>query len=462
MSAGEYCRQGQERCAITRIVIDPLTRVEGHSRLTIQIEEGRVVDVKFNAIELRGFESFVRGSDANSMPHVVSRICGVCSTAHHVASVRALENAYGVKPPKRAESLRELMLLGQAIESHAMSLFFLAMPDFYDKKASVFAMMDVDSEVTKRAVLVRKAGTEIIAKAGKRGIHPTNAVAGGVFQVFDRGTADALKELINRAIVATTNLLDRTWDTFLTKWDEVKETAARPTHYITAWNQERSFYGDELLVINPSGQVEGSFKASQTPDFLTIDPREESFAPIIHYEGKPIRTNSLARINAYGRYGTPLADAYAERFERDWGLPAHSTLLFDICRGIEIVFALERSLEVIERCLEPGPLIVKFKMPKEGTGIGLVEAPRGMLFHEYHIEKGLVESARFYIPTQHNLFALEQAIADEAQAHVYSDRIDMALESEVEKVIRAFDLCVSCATHEVKVDTLSTRRKAVD
>lgn len=439
---------------MTKIVIDPLTRVEGHSRVTIQVESGRVVDAKFNAIEVRGFENFVKGSDANSMPHVVSRICGVCSTAHHIAAVRALEDAYGVLPPKRAIDVRELMLLGQTIESHAMSLFFLAMPDFYEKKASVFAMMDVDPEITKRAVIVRKAGTEIIAKAGKRGIHPTNAVAGGVFQVFDRAAADYLKETANAAIAAACTLLDSAWDTFLEKRMQVKGAAASPTYYITAMSKERSFYAEEIRIVDPAGSVERIFSPDQTPDILTIDPREESFASIIHYDGRPIRTNSLARMNSFGSYGTPLADGYAERFKADWGYPAHSTLLFDICRGIEIVFALERSLELIERCLEPGSLITSFKIPKEGTGIGLVEAPRGMLYHEYHIENGLIESARFYIPTQHNLYSLEQAITDEAQAHVYPDRVSMSLENEVEKVIRAFDLCVSCATHEIKLTGL--------
>ncbi|MCL5292575.1 MAG: Ni/Fe hydrogenase subunit alpha [Actinobacteria bacterium] len=436
---------------MTMIVIDPLTRVEGHSRVTIYVQEGRVIDVKFNAIELRGFETFVRGADANTMPHVVSRICGVCSTAHHLASVKALENAYDVNPPKRAMRVRELMMLGQTIESHAMSLFFLALPDFYYKKASIFELMDVDPALTREAVLVRKAGSEIIARAGRRGIHPTNATAGGVYQVIDRATADYLKELTAKAVRAAGNLLDRTWDIFLERRDEILSTAAEPTYYITALDPVRSFYGDHVLVIRPDGEVELRSAPWEIPTYLTVDPREESFAPIIHYGGQPIRTNSLARINAFSGFGTPIADSYVERLKKDWGLPVHATLLFDICRGVEIIFSLERARELAERCLEPGPLIVKFKKPKEGTGIGLVEAPRGVLYHEYHIEKGVIENARFFIPTQHNLFALERAIAQEAQAHVSPDRMDMKLEAEVERVIRAFDICVSCATHEIKV-----------
>ena len=433
------------------IVIDPLTRVEGHSKVTIYIQEGRVIDVKFNAVELRGFETFVRGADANTMPHVVSRICGVCSTAHHLAAVKALEHAYGVVPPERAVLVRELMMVGQTIESHAMSLFFLALPDFYQRKASIFELMSIDPSLTEKAVLVRKAGTDIISRAGRRGIHPTNAAAGGVYQIFDRSTADYLLDLCGRAVEAATSLVDETWGIFSKMKEEVLTSAAEPTYYITALDLDRSFYGSDFAIVRPDGIREVKAAPSEIPTYLTVDPREESFAPIIHYGGQPIRTNSLARINAFRGFGTPIADSYVKRFDEDWGIPAHATLLFDLARGIEIIFCLERARELISKCLEPGPLMTRFKMPKEGTGIGLVEAPRGVLYHEYHIERGLIQSARFYIPTQHNLFALEKAIAQEAQAHVSAEKVDMELEAQVERVIRAFDLCVSCATHEIKI-----------
>ncbi|MHB0977485.1 MAG: Ni/Fe hydrogenase subunit alpha [Candidatus Aquicultorales bacterium] len=436
---------------MTKIVIDPLTRVEGHSRVSIFVDDGVVTDVKFNAIELRGFESFVKNADAETMPHVVSRICGVCSTAHHLAAVKALEDAFEVQPPKRAVRLRELMMLGQTVESHAMSLFYLALPDFYNKKASIFALMDVDPGLTKKAVLVRKAGSEIIAKAGKRGIHPTNAAAGGVYQAFDRATADDIIEHARVGIEAAAELLDKTWDLFLADKAEILGIASEATYYITAYDPVASFYGGRIMTVRPDGRPDRRFAPSEIPVYLTVDPREESFAPIIHYGGEPIRTNSLARINAFGGYGSLIADRYVERFKRDWGIPAHSTLLFDICRGIEIISCLERAIELAERCMEPGPLMVKFKKPKEGTGIGLVEAPRGLLYHEYHIERGVIQSARFYIPTQHNLFALEKAIAEVAAAHISSRSIGMGLEAEVLRVIRAFDLCVSCATHQIKV-----------
>lgn len=436
---------------MTMIVIDPLTRVEGHSRVTIYTEEGRVRDVKFNAIEIRGFESFVRGADASTMPHVVSRICGVCATAHFIASIKALEDAYGVVPPERAVSLRELMMLGQTIESHAMSLYFLALPDFYYKKASIFELMDINPKVTKEAVLVRKAGTEIIAKAGRRGIHPTNSAPGGVYQTIDRASADYIKDLCDAAIKAATDLLNRTWYIFLENRDEVLKTAATPTYYITAFDPGGSFYGDDIIVVRPDGEADRRFAAGEIPTYLTVDKRQESFAPVINYQGEPIRTNSLARVNTFNRFGTPIADSYLEKLENDWGIPAHSAFLFDICRGIEIVYCLERAKEVAERCLGTGPLMISFKVPKEGTGVGLVEAPRGLLYHEYHIENGLIESARFYIPTQHNLFALERAILETAQMYISPAGINAKLESEVERVIRAFDLCVSCATHQIRI-----------
>ena len=199
-------------------------------------------------------------------------------------------------------------------------------------------------------------------------------------------------------------------------------------------------------MMDHDGIVNDSFTAHQFRNHLTYEETEYSYAAQTSYQGQVMRANSLARINMADNMGTPLADEYLQRFRQKFGRPAHAILLFDLCRGIELVYALERAKILLEENLDLKETAATHT-PKDGEGYGLVEAPRGPLIHHYTIENGLISKAEFIIPTVHNMLAIERALTVAARRYVTSERVNLELERAVGRVVRAFDPCIACATH---------------
>lgn len=431
----------------------PLSRIEGHAQVVVGVEGGRVVSARFEAIEIRGFEYLTLGAPAEQMPVIVPRICGVCSTAHHVAAVKALEDAYGVTPPPLALTLRELLLLGQVIQNQATSMFIFTMPDRLGV-ASIFQIdrepgaAGVDAEIATRALAVRKAGTDVITLVGGQFIHPVKAVVGGVTSGVTPEAAAALRAELEQALPVACELFDLYWDVSL-------EMGARigtwgddaPACYITAAGEERpNYYGDAIRVLCADGSGGPRFPARDFRQYLTYQESDYSYADKTSFGGEVMRANSLARINVARRMGTPLADEYLERFQQAFGRPAHAIMLFDLARGIELVYALERAIEILAEPLDRENTEVPYT-PRDGEGYGLVEAPRGPLIHHYVIREGRIEQVEFIIPTVHNVLAIERALRVAAERYVSPERVDMELERAVGRVVRAFDPCIACATH---------------
>jgi F420-non-reducing hydrogenase large subunit len=198
--------------------------------------------------------------------------------------------------------------------------------------------------------------------------------------------------------------------------------------------------------MDTEGKICDQFSARDFWSHLSYEETDYSYSGKTSYRGNIIRANSLARINMATSMGTPYADAYLKRFKEAFGQPAHAILLFDIARGIELVYALERSLEILSGPLDGKDTQVGFT-PRDGEGYGLVEAPRGPLIHHYVIQKGLISKADFIIPTVHNVMAIERALRVAAERYITPERIDMELEHAVGRVVRAFDPCIACATH---------------
>jgi F420-non-reducing hydrogenase large subunit len=431
----------------------PMSRIEGHARVVIEVHGGEVVSAHFEAMEIRGFRYFVQGVPAEQMPIVVPRICGVCSTAHHVASVEALEDAYGVTPPPLAKRVRELLLLGQLIQNQATSVFFFTMPDRLGT-SSIFALGEKEASEEDQAVLatkalqVRRVGTDLISLAGGQFIHPVKAVVGGVTSGVAPGGAADMCEQITAALPVACELFDTYWEMSSALRDRIGTWGDdAPAYYITAVAEERpSYAGDVIRVLNPGGDMCESFPACDFRDYLTFEETDYSYAGRTSYGGEVMRANSLARINMTERLGTLRADGYLRRFREAFGQPAHAILLFDLGRGIELVYALERALEILEVPLGDGEMTVPY-MPRDGEGYGLVEAPRGPLIHRYRIEGGLIAEAEFVIPTVHNALAIERALRVAARRYITPKWVDMELEHAVGRVVRAFDPCIACATH---------------
>ena len=431
----------------------PLSRIEGHAQVVIDVQAGDVVSARFEAMEFRGFEYFVQGAPAEQMPVITPRICGVCSTAHHTAAVKALEDAYGVTPPPLALEIRELLLLGQIIQNQATSLFIFTMPDRLGV-ASIFQIADeADSEqhravTATRALQVRKAGTDLITVAGGQFIHPIKAIVGGMTSGVGREVAAAMRAELAGALPVACDLFDTYWEMSLTMGERIGTWGDdAPACYIAAIADCRpNYYGDVIRVMCPDGVVRDNFPARDFRSYLTFQKSETSYAGQTSYEGDVLRANSLARINMARCMGTPRADEYLARFHETFGQPAHAIMLFDLARGIELVYALERAMEILADPLDDEDTDVPYT-PRDGEGYGLVEAPRGPLIHHYRIENGLIAQAEFIIPTVHNTLAIERALRVAAERYVTAERVDMELERAVGRVVRAFDPCIACATH---------------
>lgn len=429
----------------------PMSRIEGHAEVVIETRAGEVVSARFQAKEFRGFSYFVQGIPAEQMPVIVPRICGVCSTAHHVCSVKTLEDIYGVTPPPTARKIRELLLLGQLIQNQATSLFIFTMPD----RLGVESIFEADEKIAGhktglaiKALQVRKAGTDLISLAGGQFIHPVKAVVGGVTGGISREPADKMIRDLKAILPVACDLFDHYWQVSLEMGERIGSWGDdEPAYYITSTDPNcPNFDSHSICVMDPEGKNCDQFTAHQFRDRLTFLESEHSYAGETNYHGEVMRANSLARINLASSMGTPLADQYLKKFKRTFGQPAHAILLFDLSRGIELVYALERSLEILSEPLDKNDTDVPYT-PRDGEGYGLVEAPRGPLVHHYLVEDGNIVQAEFVIPTVHNMQAIRRALMVAAKRYISSEKVDLELEKAVGRVVRAFDPCIACATH---------------
>ena len=431
----------------------PLTRIEGHARVEIEVRNGEVLSTRFQAMEKRGFSIMVKGVPAEQMPVIVPRICGVCSTAHHVASVKALEDAFGVQPPPLAGTIRELLLLGQLIQNQATSLFVFTMPDRLGVESIFHVSVEeadkgVQFNIARRALMVRQLGTDLITLAGGQFIHPVKAVVGGVSSGVDSGKAAAFQQRLQAALSTACELVDMYWDISMRMKDRIGTWGDdQPAYYITSTRPEQpNFDTDIIRVMDPAGDCCQEFSAAQFNEVLTYEETDYSYAGRTSYKGGVMRANSLARANMTRRMGTKLADGFLNRLREEFGTPAHPILLFDLCRGIELVYAVERAVELLSLPLDEEDTDVPYT-PRDGEGWGLVEAPRGPLIHHYIIENGNITTGEFIIPTVHNMLAIERALRVAAERYITADSVNLELERAVGRVVRAFDPCIACATH---------------
>ena len=432
----------------------PLSRIEGHAQVVIEVRNGEVISAHFQATEYRGFEYLVQGGPAEQMPVIVPRICGVCSTAHHVASVKTLEDIYGVTPPSVAIEIRELLMLGQLIQNQATSLFIFTMPDrfgvasIYDVEEST-GSDDATASIAVRALQVRQVGTHLITLAGGQFIHPVKAVVGGVTTGISESGAAQMRAELTQMLPVACELFDTYWEASLAMGVRIGTWGDdAPACYISAIGAEAPrYYGDKVRVLGCNGgDVCAVFDAGSYQAHLTIEETEYSYAQRSSYLGNVLRANSLARVNLVERLGTPRADGYLKDFRDAFGRPAHAILLFDLARGIELVYAIERALAILETPLDDADTAVSYT-PRDGEGYGLVEAPRGPLIHHYRVEQGKIAKAEFIIPTVHNMMAIERALRVAAERYVSADSVALELERAVGRVVRAFDPCIACATH---------------
>ena len=445
------------------IRIDPVTRIEGHARAFINLDDdGKLESAGLVVNELRGFEKILIGMEADRMPHITARICGVCPTAHHIAASNALDNAAGVKAPPAAMLLRELMYMGHIIHSHSLSIFVLQGPDLVmgldadPAVRNVVGIVQANPGLAKIALRLRTIGQKINEMVGGRGTHPVTSVAGGITFVLDQGKKKAIQEWIDEArgmlpavVPAVKGLLLKALDlhpAMLNDW-------VVPSWGLgTVLDGKVSLIEGRLRAIDETGATRVEFGVEEYDRYLVESVVEWSYMKKVHFSLDGLheyRVGSMARMNAMRRFGTELADAEYAEFAKLGGAPCHLTVFQTYARLVEMIWAIERAEEIVNDAAIWGETRVPATF-KGGRGVGHVEAPRGTLIHDYEIDdKGIIRAANLIVATQQNYAVINRSIEQAAMSHVIGKPDDAALLNAVEFGIRCYDPCLSCATHAV-------------
>ena len=445
------------------ITIDPVTRIEGHAKVVIELTDANEVAFAGMIInELRGFERILVGMEAQEMPLITARICGVCPSAHHLAAVKALENAWDVDPPPAAKLQRELLYMGHFIHSHAVHLFALAGPDLVfgldaaAKKRGIAALAEAEPEMAQKALRLRTVGQKINELLGGRGVHPVTAVAGGMAAPMKEAARDRALALAKEA-VSLERELSKIVEGLLDKLFEAVPMLASDALFLpsasmgTVKDGKVNFYDGLLRIIDDGGRILKEFSATDYDRYLVERPVDWSYTKPVFLttasgagDGALYRVSNLARLNAADGMETPGAAADFEQFREAYGRPCHLTGLHLRTRLIELRYACEKALELAR---DPN-LLGENRVPvrvSAGRGIGHVEAPRGTLIHDYTIDEGgVVRSANLLVATQQNYAAINRTI-EQTIAALGVD--DATLLDAVELAIRLYDPCLSCATH---------------
>jgi NAD-reducing hydrogenase large subunit len=446
------------------ITINPVTRIEGHAKITIQLDAaGNVADTQFHVVEFRGFEKFCEGRFFAEMPQITARICGICPVSHLLASAKACDAVLGAPIPRPAKLLRELMHMGQLTQSHALSFFHLSAPDLllgYDADPAirnVVGLIQQHPDIAVKGVRLRKYGQEVIKHVGGRKIHPDFPVPGGVnkaLTVVERDTMrKGLPEAFDQAKFAL-DLLKKYQDAH---HDEVETFASFDSNYMGLVQPDGALehYDGNLRFTDVNGKiVEDQVPTDKYLDVIAEATEPWSYLkfPFIKRLGYPAgiyRVGPLARLNLVDKISTPQANAAL----REWkaGSPVRrSSFYYHWARLIELLYALER----IEQLLGDPDIcstdIMINGRPENAQGVGAIEAPRGTLFHHYWVDgNGRIEKVNLIVATGHNNLAMNRAVLSVAKKYVKGNELKEGMLNRVEAAIRCYDPCLSCSTHAV-------------
>jgi NAD-reducing hydrogenase large subunit len=446
-----------------RIIIDPVTRIEGHAKITIHLDDhGDVADAQFHVTEFRGFERFCEGRPFWEMAGITARICGICPVSHLLASAKAGDAILAVEIPAAAEKLRRLMNLGQIVQSHALSFFHLSAPDlllgFESEPAqrNLFGLIAAEPEFARGGIRLRQFGQEIIERLGGSKIHPAWAVPGGVRAPLTAQSRDYIRERIPAARSTAQVALER-FKRMLQQYDEESRVFGDfPTLFLGLVGEDGAWehYGGRLRICDGAGAViADDFEPERYVEFIGEATEPWSYLKFPFYRplGYPsgsYRVGPLARLNICRHFATPLADHELQAFRQQCGGVATSSFLYHYARLIEILAAIEH----IEILLEDTDLLSERVRANAGInrleGIGVSEAPRGTLFHHYWVDKhGLVTKVNLLIATGQNNLAMNRTVAQIARRYIHGPQIPEGMLNRIEAGIRAFDPCLSCSTH---------------
>jgi len=430
-----------------KVFLQKATRIEGNANVHIEIEGGRVKAARLSVHEFRGFESFLRGRRVEYVPHMVSRVCGLCSSAHQVASIKAIEDALGIQTPRSVEALREIMVLGEWINSHALSYFFLTMPDFIGASGGIFELMKKNPEITSEAFALRDAGLHIVKLLGKRTAHP---VTTGIGRFLCPPTADELKEvgrIAEEVKERTHSLIDKVGKIHLHQKD-ISFPLDQQINFIAYDGRPRQ---DVFCVYNKNGEITSCFNRKEFEENVSEMRAEWTLAkfPYLTRFGFPDGIMLAGPLSRSFLKGGLLDDPEIMNFELTHRLRDRASLTlesYDTCRLLEIFWAAKRIISLLDE-VDLSQMQVKSDLEESGQGFGVIEAPRGILMHSYLINKGCIERIRLLVATQFNNAFINLLLRDIAEKHVVEEGISEEGERLIGRCIRIFDPCLSCATH---------------
>jgi len=448
-----------------KITIEPVTRIEGHAKVTVHMnEDGSVEHAYFHVNEFRGFEKFCEGRLVIEMPQITPRICGICPVSHHLAAAKAGDVVLGCPPPRPASLLRELMHMGQIIQSHGMHFFELAGPDLilgFDADPgirNVVGLIQADPELTVKAVRLRKFGQAIISELGERSIHPTFAIPGGVNRTLSAAGRDRILTDLDAQIETTKLGIKIIKDWVEANHETVDKFAVFPTGYLGLITPSKGLelYDGDIRLKGRTGEELEVFKAQNYLDYIAEHVEPWSYLKFPYYKklGYPegvYRVGPLGRLNMAEQIETPMANEEMKLFKAiNNSAPVENTLHYHYARMIEVLFAAERVRVLLE---DPDILsndILNTHQEPVDHGVGVIEAPRGTLIHDYTAnEYGQLTRVNLIVSTGHNNYAMSKAVDMVAKEYIHGPDVKEGVLNRVEHAIRAHDPCLSCSTHAV-------------
>jgi F420-non-reducing hydrogenase large subunit len=460
-----------------KITIDPITRLEGHGKIEIFLnDEGNCDRACLQIPELRGFEKFSEGRAAEEMPRITTMICGVCPTAHHMASSKTLDDLFKVEPPPAAKKIRELMYNAFQAEDHILHFVFLGGPDFVVGPSAPAAERNVlgvigkvGLEVGGKVIEMRKRMRNVLRIIGGKPVMPTCGLPGGVSKKISEDERKTIIEAGEYGVEFCKVALQLFDDVVLKNKEYVDlvtgDVYSHKTYYmgLVDENNKVNFYDGQLRVVDPDGKEFAKFKVQDYLDHIRehVEPWTYvrfSYLKKIGWKGfvdgkesGVFRVAPLARLNASDGMATPLAqEAYEKLYKTLGGKPVHSTLAFHWARLVEALYACERVLELAKDPDITSDDIVNLPTETPKEGIGVVEAPRGTLIHHYQTDdQGILTGVNLIVATQNNSAAINMSVEKAAKALIKKGEVPDGILNMIEMAFRAYDPCHACATHSL-------------
>jgi F420-non-reducing hydrogenase large subunit len=472
------------------ITIAPVTRLEGHAKVTINLDDsGNVADTFVHIVELRGFEQFCIGRPVEEMPRIVTSICGVCPWSHHLASAKANDAVFGVEPPSAGRKLRELCNAIAFTEEHILHFFFLAGPDYvmgpdadYSVR-NVIGIAQTNPEIGKKVVRNRHLGAQMLNIVSGKSIHPVTAVAGGFSKPLTEEERQKVLPMAEEVLEFAKFAISYSKESLFPKYlDEINSVGIIETGFLGTVTDDGAMdlYDGKLRLMKPDGSYE-EFEVKDYTDYIGehIEPwsylkfpyakQWGDFSMDLDSPSGIYRTNTLARMNVCDKISTPLAQAELEEFRSKFGRPAQPSLLYNWARLIELLYNAELAVQLLNDPEITSKEIRVPVTPRAAGGVASTEAPRGTLIHDYETdENGLVTNCNLIVGTTHNNAPINMSVKQAAKALIKDGKYDQGILNRIEMAIRAYDPCLSCATHAfdrsvpVKLQIVDALGKAVE